>query len=287
MKNSSRSEGFTIVETLIVLAITGFFFVAVAALLSGKQKATEFSQGLRNLQTQLQQEIDDVSSGFYPNNGNIKCTAGPNGPVLRSAATAQGTNDECIFLGKVIQFAVNDPSGNPTDPEEYNIYTLTGLRAMSPSPNIEFASAKPKVIANDGTDANVPDVFETKHMPFGMTMDSIRYNNGAGPATQIGAIGLASSLGTLDADDVNQQVNVIAMLGTSLHLTKVNGANKANASLAPSGPIVGTPAAINPLQGIQICVKSGTTTQYGLLTIGGVGRQLSVNVSVKTNPGCT
>ncbi len=154
-------SGFTIVETLIVLVVTGSLFIGAATLIGGRQNRTQFSQAARTVQAEIQQAIDEVSAGYYQSTLEIKCEALATGPQLTTAATPQGTNKDCIFLGKVLQFGVHN-----TDPQVYNIYTLAGLRGTEINPVLSLLSAKPRVIARSASEAatQIPDVFDAKKL---------------------------------------------------------------------------------------------------------------------------
>src|ERR1700733_12358913 len=120
-------RGFTIVEVLIVLAITGALFIAAAIMISGQQDRAGFNQGIQQLQSQIQQVMNDVSTGYFPGNANFSCSAGSGGPVtLTAGASGQGANAGCIFAGKVLQFNV----GN-ADPQNYGIFTIAAAQKDS------------------------------------------------------------------------------------------------------------------------------------------------------------
>lgn len=124
--NARRSDGFTIVETMIVLAVTGVLFVSVMAVMAGRQSKTQFNQSVNSLKTEIEQVIGEVQSGYFPDSGSIQCSAGASGaPVISEMSTrAQGTNENCVFLGKVIAF---DSANDNT----YNVYTLAGAKDRS------------------------------------------------------------------------------------------------------------------------------------------------------------
>jgi type II secretory pathway pseudopilin PulG len=284
MKHSSGAEGFTIVETLIVLAVTGGMLLSAMLLISGRQDRTQFAQGIRTMQQQIQQVINEVSSGYYPNRGDFTCAKNGSGNIdITGAAQEQGSNRDCVFFGKTIQFAVDDPSGSPTNPEVYNVYTAAALREGSIGSVIDLDTAKPKLIANDGANG-FPDRFETKNMPYGMKVYSMYYNNT--PGKKIGAVTFASSLSNLDIEGSGQQVNVYAMKGTDLHRTKNNGVDKSNDAFNDTD-LSESQGTLNPVQGIQICIQSGGTNQSGLLTIGGTGGPTTVDIAIKENTTCS
>src|SRR5262249_49848375 len=153
-----ESRGFTIIEVLIVLAVTGGLFVAAATMISGRQNQTAFDQAIRQIQAQIQQTIDDVAAGYYPNRANFQCTPGGPGlpPPLTSAASNQGTNSGCIFRGKALQFAVGT-----ADPQQFVTYTIAGLQqgGASGAESANLTEAKPAIVAPGITHAlpNYPD----------------------------------------------------------------------------------------------------------------------------------
>src|SRR6266511_2117091 len=112
MKGGKKARGFTVVETLIVLAVTGGLFVAIAATLSGRQNRTQFTQAIQEIQSQIQQVVNDVGSGYFPSTNNFSCSATLAGPSIATGSAEQGSNAGCVFIGKAIQFGVAG-----TDPE--------------------------------------------------------------------------------------------------------------------------------------------------------------------------
>src|SRR5688572_7392102 len=77
-------RGFTVIEVLIVMVVTGMLFVSAAILIAGRRAQTEFNQGIRQVQSQIQQVISEVATGYYPNPNTFRCTPGDSGPVLTS-----------------------------------------------------------------------------------------------------------------------------------------------------------------------------------------------------------
>src|SRR6185503_7751856 len=102
----------------VVLAVTGALFVAIAASLTGRQNSAEFTHAIQSVQSQLQQIIDQVPDGNFPDQ-QVGCNAGGSSMVF-SAGGNQGTNAQCIFLGKVVQFHVHNAGGLST--EQYQGY---------------------------------------------------------------------------------------------------------------------------------------------------------------------
>ncbi|MGI0135266.1 MAG: type II secretion system protein, partial [Candidatus Micrarchaeaceae archaeon] len=87
-------SGFTIVETMIVLAITGALFIAIASTLAGRQNSAEFNHAIQTVQAQIQQTVNQVSAGFYPSNSNFTCSASGSAVIFNSGAVGQGSNQD-------------------------------------------------------------------------------------------------------------------------------------------------------------------------------------------------
>lgn len=268
----ARAQGFTIVEVMIVLAVTGALFISAALLIAGRQNQTEFDQGIRQIQSQIQQTINEVSSGFYPNRSNFTCTAAAGSINISPGGSGQGTNSGCIFLGKVMQFKVHG-----TSPEQFATFSVAGLQKNSSGNDVSSLSeASPLAIAPGPSHANIPDVTQKTGLQGGITAVSMKANG-----NNVGAVGFMSSLAQYNGGQVvsgSQQVNVIPISATALDADTGTIADAIDARLATSP--------VNPSGGVQICFASGGTDQSGLITIGSSGRQLSVTLAIKGNKTC-
>lgn len=276
-------RGFTIIEVMIVLAVTGGLFISAAVLIAGRQAKTEFSQAIRQVQSQIQQVINDVATGYYPNTSNFQCNVtGTGAPNVTPGTTEQGTNTDCIFMGKVMQF---DIAG--TDPEEFKVYTLVGRRTSSDNVTEDASSranAKPVVIAPSTNDPDVPDNSQTGLLQSGLTTHSMVW--GAGSGTPTGAVAFSQSLAQYSDGLIQsgaQQLSVIPITNASyamtLDMTKLEGAESINRNY------VGSTA--DPANGVRICFASGGTNQSGLIRIGGNQGQLAVTLTIMSNKTCS
>ena len=145
--HAPREGGFTVIEVLIVLAVSGMLFVSAAILISGKQNQTAFDQSIRQVQSQVQQLISDVATGYYPNSENFRCTISGGNPTLSAGAARQGTNSGCIFVGKAVQFGVGAANS-----EIFNGYTISGVQrgGAGGTETASMAEANPSVVAPGG-----------------------------------------------------------------------------------------------------------------------------------------
>jgi len=261
------------VEVLIVLAVTGILFVSAATLIAGQQSKAAFQQGVQQLQSQMQQVMNDVSSGYYPNLANFTCTNSGGGLNISGGSSAQGTNGDCIFLGKVVQFGSGISGSNP---ERFATLSLAGLRSdTSGNPITTLAATSPTVI---------PSSTATTPLEGGLTVSGMWYDGNR--SQPVAALAFVSTLGQTNGAGIltgTQQLNIIPILGTAL---------TQNTSVTPTiiHNVLSSPAAtVNPPNGVQVCFASGGTDQSGLLTIGGTGtngRQLDVTLDIKAGRDC-
>lgn len=287
VRHLSRAHGFTIVETMIVLAVTGLLLSSAMIVISGKQNQTAFNQSIRQIQSQIQQRINEVATGYYANQGDIRCDGSGGTVVLTKAAgVEQGANAGCVFLGKAMQFKVGT-----SDPEQFNTFSIAALQkgGIGGAESSTLALAKPKVIAPPSADVtgNTPDATETQTLQNGLTTYRMWYNNGAGNR-DIGSVAFVMSLAQFTSSGAiasgSQQIDVVPIddgaVMSKLGQTQGGMVDIINSKL-PAATV------INPSGGVFICFVSGGTNQSGLITIGSQNRQLSVKLDIKGNKTCS
>lgn len=162
MRAPRRAAGFTIVELMLFLAITGLLFLIGFWGTSFQVRNVRFTDGIRDLDSYLQGQYNLVSTGANPRALNATCIN--NGTSLSFATTntppaTAGTQDQCVLLGKVIKF--NPGSG------DVNTYYVAGRRLTDTS--------SPQLSGNDMTDLqnSLPTVSdqatETYNINWGLT----------------------------------------------------------------------------------------------------------------------
>lgn len=121
MKRQSPS-GFTIVETIIFLAASSIILVSAMIFMSGRAQGARFSESMRDINSKMQDWINDIPTGFTGSTaGGVNCIVTGGGKVLINSGV--GPNEpECIFLGKAIQFRVDD--------SKVSAYSVFGRRAL-------------------------------------------------------------------------------------------------------------------------------------------------------------
>lgn len=103
--NKNNNTGFTIVETLIVLAVTGVMFIVTLSLVRGQIDRYQYQSSMRQVQVLIQREINDVQSGYFPEATKKDCTG--------AVVATPGTNSTCVIVGKRITFVTATPDFYP------------------------------------------------------------------------------------------------------------------------------------------------------------------------------
>jgi len=272
-----HSRGFTIVETMIVLAVSMALFISAVALINGKQNVTAFNQSVGDVKTALQQIINQVGSGYYPSTGTVQCTApGGNLTLGGGGSDTQGRSADCLFMGQVIQFGV--PSANSAS-QDYNIYTLVGLRSGVTGSQISLSASQARVIARSSTDPiSVPvDAYSAKTLEYGLTVSQTYMT--LHPTDSVGAIGFITNLSSLGTGDGSQRTDVVAIPNVLLGKATPEGAREINANVKFG--------VVNLAGGINICFNSGGTNQSALISIGGSGRQGTIESKIFNQKNCS
>ncbi len=279
MRGGRQKQGYTVVEVMIFLAISGFMFVIAAGFINGKQARAEFKQGMNDINSQIQQTISDVSNGFYPSNGDFTCSADNLGstPTFSGSTSGVGVNKGCTFMGKVMQFGVGSPTST-----KYNIYSIVGRQFQTDYktllPPTNFQEAKPVAMTGNG---NTKDLTQAKTLEWGLQVDKM-YNG----TTEIGAFGFFAGFATSTDSNLDSGAAApvaIAIPGSHLGEDKSQMDSQINSL---SNPLT----VIDPDPKIIMCFK-GTASQYGRLTIGASdnlkGQKLVTHVQITTGGPAT
>lgn len=274
-----KKLGFTIVETMIVLAVSGGLFLIAALYINGKQAKTEFQVGVRDVQTKIQQVINEVNSGYYPTS-DFNCSTGGIGgnlTISTPGSTAQGSHDKCIFAGKTLvisqdtiqiftlagQRSVPD-GGTDRDvrtPQEAHITAIapaTGVNTSAP-PNVTEKYVLPDALTFTGKYAVTGESQTTFAFSF---MSSFAQSSGNMIGSQ-----------TLDIRGFTQSFAAAGNTATMADL--INAEQARGASAFPK------------VSQERFCLKSGDAKQSAWIVIGGTSiASTAVHTEIKGNPAC-
>lgn len=191
-----KSGGYTIFESLIVLAVTGAMLTFVVVAFGGQQRKTQFNQSMRDLESKINDVINDVTIGYYPTPSSTKkCEIDGFGfPNITNGPNTQGTSDKCAYVGKAIHFGVGS----------MKIHSLVGLNITSAADALHTT----RPIVDTG-------VTEDYSYQYGLELYSIKKlsdaseNNGS-----MALMVVASSVKPVGGDATGVQ-NVVSMMSSS------------------------------------------------------------------------
>ncbi len=282
MKCQKNLAGYTILEVLIFLTISGALLISAGTLINGRQQQTQFSTGVRDLESRMQDLINDVENGFSSNNGSISCTvpgmsSNPAAvPVVTATPRPQGTNEECVFLGKAVQFYRN-PSGY-----------VSNIRAVSiAGKRLDFNPTTGKTEQPASIEESVPRAF---YSPSGTTgIEELSIRNGI----EVSRVLYVTNFSPYST--VNSFPEISIVQSVALQTTNNTATNLANgrASLAALSGNVGLNGGIGDLTASVDTLSTanivGPANTYRSLVIcmrdAPGGRSAAIGLGVRLDPG--
>lgn len=269
MKRSKADVGgYTLIEVMIVLAITASLFTSVAVMFNGRQATAAFNQAVRDFESKIQVLANDVATGSY-NSGGITCTNSATGVTFSSTTGTQGKNLGCIFLGKMITVGLS-----PEGITKADVFTLAGSQYNSSGVDVlNLSEAKPRAVYSS-TDSQI-DVTDSYTFSNGLLLKSV-YDIGLAKST--GGFGFLSELGGSsgpgNADSGSRSVELYSLYNNTITTIPNTNNRQANVTL-----INLTTNYIKATRGIRICVWDGGKRR-GEITIGASGSQTSTEVTI-------
>jgi hypothetical protein len=256
MKGGTVPQGYTILEAMIFLVVSAFILASALVVVSGQQARTQYSQGIRDLDAKIQQTINDVETGYFPQT-NERCRLNSDGsPVFYNTEeqVGQGTNQDCIFLGKgmILGFQEND---------RIDIFTVAGRRTNESGELVaSLAEARPQ------SAEQMRDISATS---WGLSITRVaRLTVGnIGTGDDLLAIGFITSLEASNSSSGSNRV-----LLYSATTPEFFGGTTNPDDLVYNSSIY-----------IAVCVESANGNQNGAIVIGENGRQLTTTVYENIN----
>ena len=265
MKCGPKPLGFTLVETMIFLAVSGALLITAMAFITSTQSVTQFNQGANDALQQINTVIGNVSDGYYPNMKNFSCAAGPGGPVISAGTTEQGKNKGCVFLGRVIDFQP-EVSGQQ---KKFVIHDVAGLQQyIAPDGAIKdvdtMEKAKPTLLSSVIAD-NAQEIFYRN----GLRLGSLEYESGG----TVDAAGFFSSL----AKTVDAGINA-GLADTSAQQFDFVGFNFA--TITGGGTFAGNYDDLvdDTRAGLKLCLTDGS--RQAEILIGGNNRSANTSMTI-------
>lgn len=287
MKRGQLPHGYTILETMVVFLVTAVMLTTALLMFNGQQDKTRFTSGLREMESSINTVINETISGYYPAAAETNCqfvfSTFPG--VFDSGGQGRGTNENCVMLGKSLQFYNT----------EYRVHTIAGRRLEGdgktqvrtledPDGFRRFTGAQPSLI--NGFVSPLADLSILNSYPPSLQVyDMYQVRNGT--SSNIGSVAFVYTLAPSQESSF-QQISGAA----SISLIGVD-----NTTLNDNATTVATRTqqmedADRNTDFVVICFRQGLSNvgaRKGAIVIGGQGRELTTEVIVDavngTEPG--
>jgi len=245
--------GYTIIEVMIVLAVSGLMFLIAADFISGKQARTSFTAGTNQTASDIQDVIEQVNDGKF---SDIPLYCNASSTSLNISAVGPGSPD-CTFLGKFLHFPY------PSLATQYETFSLAGAREINGNPPTSLDSDLVTAIIS-------PDLTTQETTSQNLTVKDIQVTSPGFSGTVYG-IGFVQSLGSTDGGSY------------------ISGAQTVELEYAPNLAVGDTTEAqaaaqlsnLQPASTAAICLTDGQ--RYAQIVLGATnGNPLSASVQVET-----
>lgn len=248
------TNGYTIVEVMIFLAVSSGLLVAIMGTISGQQQRTQFITSTRDFENKLQDMVNDVQTGYYPNNGTTSCNVVGSVVSVPATAALQGTNKDCIYLGKAIRIV--DPKGISDDPSSYySEVTITGRRQNSGKDIKTISEAIPTAFDKNNNGE------QTSLTAGSIDLTSIKYFRDGAQINESKAIAILNTIGSTDPVKAAQGRPSIAFIAdNSIKMDKTTF-RSAISSISDTSITDGGDGAV-------FCLREGNNGKVSAVTLG-------------------
>lgn len=281
-------SGFTILEVMIVLAVTAIIFFMSITFIQGKEAYNQFLVAINNVEAQLNEDINNVRDGSYILPNNISCTPGSNtssltssSPLVISGSNSQGSNTGCIFVGDAIKLNSNKMENYIIVGNQFGVLPSANL---NPSPNYGINDSNPILVSS----SVAPPL--TQYFENGLTLvGACHYypptKSSCSPAQNQDLGGII--LGIVGSTAQQSQVNIVS--DGNLKLNSPNFISETESFIAPptnpnNNSYDGRHFASTTDNFELLCFKAGGINDSALFTVGGNN---SSSVSYKIYYGST
>lgn len=278
----AQQTGFTIVETLIVLAVTSILLVSTMLMVSGRQNKADFLVGSRLLRQELQTQISQVVSGRNTKMTSVQCTRDglTDAPkVVTGAGDLQGKNSDCIMVGTVLLLGTAQRELITTAQGTLTSYPLAGLRVNSVTQEEadSIAQTKPTAVYAGGSGVskykNGLEYYGAKQTIGGVTSTSLSTQ----PFVIYAVISLQGNASTSQSVSIPQ---IDLYPPAAIPAWGMAGNDEANINASrPTNPNL-------TYDKVELCYASGGTNQSVLYTLGSVAKGSQVSMDIKDGGQC-
>ncbi len=262
--------GFTIIESMIFLAISGLMFSSAILVFRGQQQSSQFNQSMRQLDSYISDIINDTQTGVFP---DVDASCEYTGSNVSFDLSGEVSND-CIFLGKITQLGVGPP-GSDLEPRLLT-YTVVGENpgssASTNRDSFSFQDVNPAVYADSTFDTT-----ENFDINWGSSVTSAFYKDKSGTVVYVRGIGvLYSSFGQFTrANSVSSGEADISLYA----VTATAGASSNASSFRQAPDVFRSSISANSSNNTYVLLSAEEVSSPLTLCIEGAGgRQASVEI---------
>lgn len=258
--NRTERPGFTVIEVMLFLAITGVMLMVVFIGMGSQISRTRFNDGVRSTQAYFQKRYNDVATGVNYRGENLGCNATT--VTVSSSSPKKPGKTDCIMMGQVITF--------DTGSDELVAYPVVGSEPTNePQSNASIgeivAAYNPTVVMDSSTTERytLPWGAKIERTCRGVEMNTVTEYNITGNCSSSADAGIDAFL--LLRSPISSSVMSYAFpkgseLGSSrgIKLTKINDS---------TGYI--DFQSTDYQKPVNICIASATSGLYGAIRLGG------------------
>ena len=270
--------GYTVVEVMMFLAVSGGLFIIAMTFIGGRQNQAYFTASVREFQQQIEDVINDVTTGYYPR-VSFSCAYSPasgnpqtaNGITFSASTEEQGTRDECTFIGKTIHINMIDKNNFTVIP------VAAGRLNTSSQPVTNFDEANPRPLGAEFGSISTQGMTETINLKGGLEFTAVYATTPS--ETNPTAFGIFTNFG-----NENPGTTPGTLVATLTSIPTSNGAAANPDSIATTGnkiTIMGnTGTSITKNITVIICLRQGTGGKKAALIIGAKDRGLFSELAI-------
>lgn len=259
MTGMMRPEGFTIIEVMIFLVISAAMFVSGTLLFRGVHQRNQFAQSMRDIESVFQDVINDVSTGYFDQLSGHSCLATPGSfPTFVAIAAEQGTNKDCIFLGKIVLLLPNSV------PEQIEATPVLGNRKKADGRNVEtIGESSPTTAYNRNLPLGQLDMTSSYTLRWGARIKSATPSNFGGFYSSLAKY---APSGNTISESGSLRVDYFAHSPSALTPQTRNGVKTCvESAILAVGSCFGSASSPNPW---VICFENGNGGETARLTVG-------------------
>jgi prepilin-type N-terminal cleavage/methylation domain-containing protein len=268
MKNIKNTwGGFTIIEMLMVTAISGMIAISAFSIINGQQQKNEMRQGVIGFENKITDIANDVSTGYFPNESSYPRCGVSGGAISFTGfgTVGDGASAACIFGGKIIRF--NNAGPGPED--MFDVYTVAARRVDSdgnPYTDLyDLNTGQIRIAMKSSTEL----VNEPTNIGYNLRIKSAVVRGPGGSTSNIGGLVFLSGFGKY-----NQGGSSSTLTGTPTTDIYYFDSTIVDINTTASNP--SNYEELNADESIVVCVQQGASGSTAEVIFGQKGRNLSI-----------